>query len=129
MFTKRLISPCLSFRTYSTSLTSECREFMKNLGITSTEIVHNPSVARLYEYAMMPEHLHSVDPSVRQTTITDSGALSCSSGLRTGRSPNDKRFVYDDETRDTINWGKINIPIIPQSFMLNRQRAIDFLKM
>lgn len=128
MFTKRYIKSYLSKRQYTTSMTSECHEFMKNLGITNTEIVHNPSVGKLYEYAMMADYLHSCDPSVHPTTITDSGALSCSSGLRTGRSPHDKRFVYDDETKDKINWGKINIPIIPQSFMFNRQRAIDFLK-
>jgi phosphoenolpyruvate carboxykinase (ATP) len=128
MFTKRYIKNFLAKRNYTTSMTTECEEFIKKLGITSTEIVHNPSVGRLYEYAMMDDHLHSVDPSVHQSTITDSGALSCSSGLRTGRSPKDKRIVYDDETKDIVNWGKVNIPIIPQSFMLNRQRAIDFLK-
>jgi len=59
------------------------------------------SVAELYEYAMMPEHLgsHSLQPTYN-TTITDKGCLSVSSGLRTGRSPKDKRILEDDTTRD-----------------------------
>ena len=85
-------------------------------------------MGELYEYAMMPEHLHSCDPTVFPTTITDTGALSCSSGSRTGRSPNDKRIVCDDQTRDLVHWGKVNIPIEQSAYALNRQRAIDFLK-
>ena len=48
----------------------------------------------------MPEHIASPDPTVTETTITDTGALSCSSGSRTGRVPKDKRIVYDEETKD-----------------------------
>lgn len=69
-----------------------------------------------------------MDPTIYHTSITDTGALNCSSGARMGRSPSDKRIVKDDETRETVNWGKVNIPITPEVFQLNRQRAIDFLK-
>jgi ATP-dependent phosphoenolpyruvate carboxykinase len=54
----------------------------------------------LYEYALLPEHLTSCDPSIYPTTVTDTGALSVSSGIRTGRSPKDKRVVLDDVTKD-----------------------------
>ena len=56
--------------------------------------------AELYEYAMLPEHLTSVDPSIYPTTISDTGALSCSSGLKTGRTPKEKRVVLDETTKD-----------------------------
>jgi phosphoenolpyruvate carboxykinase (ATP) len=49
---------------------------------------------------MQPEHIGSTDPSIYNTTITDTGALSASSGLRTGRSPKDKRIVEDEMTKD-----------------------------
>lgn len=49
---------------------------------------------------MLPEHMESPDPTVGPSYITETGALSCSSGLRTGRVPKDKRIVYDDETKD-----------------------------
>ena len=102
---------------------------MLDLGITNPNVVHNPSVGELYEYALKPEHLVSPDLTVQPTTITDTGAMSCSSGSRTGRSPKDKRIVLDDETRDNVHWGKVNIPISPESYCLNRQRAVDYLNM
>lgn len=49
---------------------------------------------------MKPEHVGSPDPNIYDTTITDTGALSASSGLRTGRSPKDKRIVEDEITKD-----------------------------
>ena len=84
------------------------------------QVVHNPTVGELYEYALSSEHQNSCDPSVHDTTITDTGALSCSSGEKTGRSPKDKRIVLDDKTRDVVNWGKVNIPLEPHSFLLNK---------
>jgi ATP-dependent phosphoenolpyruvate carboxykinase len=48
----------------------------------------------------MPEHIGSPDTTVTNTTITETGALSCSSGSKTGRVPKDKRIVLDDETKD-----------------------------
>ena len=58
------------------------------------------SPAELYEYALLPEHLTSVDPSIYATTITDTGALSVSSGSKTGRTPKEKRVVLDETTKD-----------------------------
>ena len=58
------------------------------------------SVAELYEYAMLPEHMESPDPSVGPSSITETGALMCSSGSKTGRVPKDKRIVLDKETEE-----------------------------
>jgi ATP-dependent phosphoenolpyruvate carboxykinase len=58
------------------------------------------SVAELYEYAMLPEHMESPDPTVGPSSITETGALMCSSGSKTGRVPKDKRIVLDGETKD-----------------------------
>ena len=49
---------------------------------------------------MKPEHIGSPDTSVLDTTITETGALACSSGTFTGRVPKDKRIVLDAETKD-----------------------------
>ena len=57
-------------------------------------------MAELYEYALQPEHRASVNPFVTQTTISDTGALSVSSGLKTGRTPKEKRVVLDDTTKN-----------------------------
>ena len=58
------------------------------------------SVAECYEYAMLPEHMRSPDPTVGPNSITETGALCISSGARTGRSPRQKRIVEDETTRD-----------------------------
>jgi phosphoenolpyruvate carboxykinase (ATP) len=78
---------------------------------------------------MLPEHMWSPDKTVGPNSITETGALCISSGSKTGRVPKQKRIVEDDETRDTINWGEVNIPISPQSYEQNKQRAVDFMNM
>lgn len=69
------------------NITDECKNQLKSLGITNKEIVFNPSVAELYEYAMLPEHMRSPDPTVGPNSITETGALCISSGSKAGRVP------------------------------------------
>ena len=57
-------------------------------------------VGEIYQYAMQPRHRIAVDPDTTDGSITDTGALCAYSGLRTGRSPMDKRTVLDDNTKD-----------------------------
>jgi phosphoenolpyruvate carboxykinase (ATP) len=107
--------------------TQELLDNLKNKGITNKNIVHNPTVAELYEYALQPEHIGSCDPNIYNTTIVDNGALSCSSGMRMGRSPKDKRVVLDETTKDDIWWGSVNIPMDPKGYARNKRRVVDFL--
>ena len=91
---------------------------------------------------MQPEHRQSVgDVTVYPTTITDTGALSVASGVKTGRVPKEKRIVYDDTTKNvsffhhfltifqkqTIWWGDVNIKQEPIGYERNKSRAIDCL--
>ncbi len=87
-------------------------------GISVTEIYRNPSPAFLYEAALRFE---------KGSTISSTGALIAYSGKKTGRSPTDKRVVDEPEVRDDIWWGNVNIKLDPQSFLINRERAIDYL--
>jgi phosphoenolpyruvate carboxykinase (ATP) len=82
------------------------------------EVFHNSSIAILYEQALKHE---------KGSAITNTGALLCKSGEKTGRSPLDKRIVYEDTTKDDIWWGPINIKISEQVFSINRERAVDYL--
>ena len=66
---------------------------MELIGIKNAEIVRNPSVAELYEYAMLPEHKHNFNPQVKDSWLTNTGALVAYSGKRTGRVPKEKRVV------------------------------------
>ncbi|MEL6140650.1 MAG: phosphoenolpyruvate carboxykinase (ATP) [Bacteroidota bacterium] len=52
----------------------------------------------------------------KQGQLSDTGALVVNTGKYTGRSPRDRYIVEDDITRDTVDWGAINIPISSKSF-------------
>lgn len=91
---------------------------LKQYEIHNEEILRNLSVAELYEIALRTE---------RGTAISDVGALLVYSGKKTGRSPRDKRIVRRPESEKNIDWGSINIALDEHTFMINRERAIDFL--
>jgi len=84
----------------------------------NAKIYHNPSVAVLYEQALAFEH---------GSAITSTGALVTRSGVKTGRSPKDKRIVKEPSSEKDIWWGPVNMPLDDLSFMINRERAIDYL--
>ncbi|KAG6821040.1 Protein kinase C-like 1 [Arthromyces matolae] len=77
----------------------------------------NAPVAQLYEDAIRNEG----------AIISSSGALINFSGKKTGRSPKDKRIVYEETSKDNIWWGSVNIKMDEHTFEINRERAIDYL--
>ena len=87
-------------------------------GITVQEVYRNASPAFLYEAALRFE---------KGSAISSTGALIAFSGNKTGRSPTDKRVVDEPEIRDDVWWGNVNIKLDPQSFLINRERAKDYL--
>jgi phosphoenolpyruvate carboxykinase (ATP) len=87
-------------------------------GITVSELYRNASPAFLYEAALRFE---------KGSAISSTGALIAFSGKKTGRSPTDKRVVDEPEIRDDVWWGNVNIKLDPQSFLINRERAKDYL--
>jgi phosphoenolpyruvate carboxykinase (ATP) len=87
-------------------------------GIHVKRILRNPSVATLYEEGLRNE---------KGTGITSTGALVAMSGAKTGRSPADKRIVGHADSEKNIWWGNVNIKMDEHAFMVNRERAIDYL--
>ncbi|KAB5568781.1 hypothetical protein DKX38_002574 [Salix brachista] len=85
-----------------------------------THYLYNLSPAELYEQAIKTE---------KGSFIASSGALATLSGAKTGRSPRDKRVVRDETTEDDLWWGKgsPNIEMDEHTFMVNRERAVDYL--
>merc|ERR1711977_678159 len=81
-------------------------------------IVPNPSVAALYEDALVYE---------TGSAITSTGALTAYSGAKTGRSPLDKRIVKEPSSESNVWWGPVNKPMTPDVWKINRERAIDYL--
>jgi ATP-dependent phosphoenolpyruvate carboxykinase len=63
------------------------------------QLKRNAPVAQLYEDAIRNEG----------AIISSSGALINFSGKKTGRSPKDKRIVFEETSKDDIWWGSVNI--------------------
>lgn len=61
------------------------------------------------------------------SAITSAGAIATSSGKKTGRSPKDKRIVDEETSTDKIWWGPVNIKEPEDVWLINRERAIDYL--
>ncbi|MDG1571017.1 phosphoenolpyruvate carboxykinase (ATP) [Robiginitalea sp. M366] len=91
---------------------------LSQYGIHVNEIHRNTAVPVLYEIGLRKE------PG---TAISDVGALLVYSGEKTGRSPKDKRIVRSPESEKNIDWGDINIGLDQHTYMVNHERAIDYL--
>ncbi len=91
---------------------------LSQYGLTVDTILRNPDPSILYKEALLYEE---------NAAIANSGALVVDSGVKTGRSPKDKRIVENPESKDNIWWGDINMPINDETFAINRERAIDYL--
>ncbi|KAK9387061.1 ATP-utilizing phosphoenolpyruvate carboxykinase [Lipomyces mesembrius] len=81
-------------------------------------IQHNPSIASLYEDALVYES---------GSAISSVGALVASSGTKTGRSPKDKRLVDEPTSTNDVWWGPVNTKLPVEVWRINRERAIDYL--
>ncbi|CAG8526498.1 9739_t:CDS:2 [Paraglomus brasilianum] len=77
-----------------------------------------PSVAQLYEDALKYE---------TGSAISSAGALITASGTKKGRSPKDKRIVDEPSSSKDVWWGPVNQKLPEHVFLINRERAIDYL--
>merc|ERR550532_909033 len=96
-------------------------EQVEDLALDVEEVFYNASPGVLYEQALKNE---------KGSRIVSSGALAVKSGKKTGRSPLDKRIVYENgfgESAEDVWWGKVNIKLTRSSFLTNRERAVDYL--
>ena len=88
-------------------------------GIVDPGTVHwNYGAAALYEAAIQRQ----------EGQVAEGGALVCSTGQHTGRSPRDKYVVQDDSTCDSVWWGTVNQPMPPERFAALRRRILEHLK-
>lgn len=90
---------------------------LKKYGIEVPTILRNAATPVLYESALNLE---------KGSAISDTGALMVYSGKRTGRSPRDKRIVRNKNSEKHIDWGPVNFEMDEHTFMVNRERAIDY---
>ncbi|MCM4159435.1 phosphoenolpyruvate carboxykinase (ATP) [Antarcticibacterium flavum] len=90
---------------------------LEDYGITDAQV----------HYQLPPEELHRITIEKEQGVEVNSGALAVNTGEFTGRSPKDRFLVKDDETRDRVWWGDINIPFDPDKFDALYDKVVEYL--
>ena len=63
-----------------------------------------------------------------EAMLTVDGALRAETGKYTGRSPKDKYTVVEDDSKDKIDWGKVNLPISSEVFDNLYVKVVNYLK-
>jgi len=63
----------------------------------------------------------------KEGVVNSTGSLSVNTGKYTGRSPDDRFIVFDDVTKDTIDWGKINHQFPSDKFDKLFEKMKDFV--
>lgn len=87
-------------------------------GVDGPIVYPNPSPSLLYEHALIHES---------GSRLADTGALIATSGVKTGRSPGDKRLVREPDTEADIWWGPVNQSLAPSAFTALRTQALNHL--
>jgi len=112
------VKSALSMEIGSLGVKTDIQEQVNELALDVDEIYYNSPAGVLYEQALFYED---------GSAIVDSGALAVKSGKKTGRSPLDKRIVFEEASADDVWWGKVNVKLDYSSFLTNRERAVDYL--
>ncbi len=80
------------------TITSKFTTQLEDFGITPSRVHRNLPVEKLIEIAVQKN----------EGILTDTGSLSVKTGKYSGRSPDDRYIVFDDETHENVDWGKVN---------------------
>src|SRR5512138_2624862 len=88
---------------------------LKEHEIGVAEVHRNLPASSLYEHAIRFEE---------EASIAENGALVAYSGVKTGRSPKDKRVVQHPDSEKDVWWGPVNVPCDVGTYAIHRQRAI-----
>ncbi len=92
--------------------------FEKSGIFNAKNIYYNLTVPELFEHAMQK----------KEGILSSTGAFSVLTGAYSGRSPED-RFIVDDElTHDTVDWGKVNKPILLEKYHLLLGKLLSYLQ-
>ena len=79
---------------------------LEQIGIKPGKIHRNTDVQELVELVV----------GKNEGTVTANKAVAVKTGKYTGRSPDDRFIVDDEQTHDTVDWGKINHPFSGDKF-------------
>ena len=87
-------------------------------GLAPSGSVHwNLSPAQLYEAALKRG----------EGRLAHMGGFTAVTTPHTGRSPDDKYTVRDETTEDAVDWGKVNVPMDPDTYASLRALVVEHL--
>lgn len=66
--------------------------------------------------------------TLKQGVLNDKGALCVNTGKFTGRSPKDKYIVKEDITKDSVDWGDVNLPTSQEVYHNLKDKMTAFLE-
>ncbi|HEY1870943.1 MAG TPA: phosphoenolpyruvate carboxykinase (ATP), partial [Chitinophagaceae bacterium] len=90
---------------------------LQQIGLTKTNIHYQLSAGELTEQTLLRG----------EGVLDNTGALCILTGEFTGRSPKDKFFVEDNDTKSNIDWNTFNLPIEEKYFSRLKDKLIRFL--
>src|SRR5574338_645737 len=79
---------------------------LEEMGIKTDSIHRNLPVENMVDLTVQK----------KEGFLTSTGALSVRTGKYTGRSPDDRYIVDDNETHNKVDWGKVNHPFPEEKF-------------
>jgi phosphoenolpyruvate carboxykinase (ATP) len=88
-----------------------------SVGITKPELLYNLSLPSYVEYGIKWDG----------GKLSSDGVLEVRSNRKMGRSPNEKRVVEEETTKDDVWWGDVNRPMTEEAFEINRHTTLSFL--
>ena len=62
----------------------------------------------------------------KEGSLDNNKVFVATTGMRTGRSPKDKFIVCDDNTQNSIKWGKVNQPMTTENFAKLYRKSTEY---
>ena len=88
------------------------------------EPFHN---AKHAHHQLDPDELIKIIEEEKSGQKTKSGSIAINTGKFTGRSPKDRFIVEEEQTKEKVNWGEINIPISFEKYAKLKQEVLEYL--
>jgi phosphoenolpyruvate carboxykinase (ATP) len=92
-----------------------------------TQTVHVPTVKPAAGCNLPISQLVEIALARGEGILAASGALSCTTGKYTGRSPKDRFIVDEPSVHDQIAWGEVNKPLTAHYFVRLYQKVTAYL--
>ncbi|MGY8798452.1 MAG: phosphoenolpyruvate carboxykinase (ATP) [Longimicrobiales bacterium] len=107
-------------QTMERSETASCEGVygLQNHGLNPTKDVH---------YNLSPAQLYEASFAKGDGQLVHMGAIAAVTAPHTGRSPNDRFVVRDENSEGVVDWGKVNVPVSPEHFAALRADVVAYL--